>query len=139
MNNKKRMISIVAGILVLVMILGLVAGIVPILADAATSSSELKQQLQALEKALTEKAKGLSGEEMLSLLQEADEKIKDLLGEIFAGENDFHKALGGVSLLAVAGNGNTVAQNLFAALETVLEAGAQKFVDARVEDMRADL
>ena len=50
MNNKKRMISIVAGILVLVMILGLVAGIVPILADAATSSSELKQQLQALEK-----------------------------------------------------------------------------------------
>ena len=50
MNNKKRMISVVAGILVLVMILGLVAGIVPILADAATSSSELKQQLQALEK-----------------------------------------------------------------------------------------
>lgn len=101
--------------------------------------TEGAQKLQALEKALTEKAKGLSGEEMLSLLQEADEKIKDLLGEIFGGENDFHKALGGISLLAVAGNGNTVAQNLFAALETVLEAGAQKFVDARVEDMRADL
>lgn len=49
MNNRKRMISVVAGILILVMILGLVAGIVPILADAATSSSELKQQLQALE------------------------------------------------------------------------------------------
>lgn len=49
MNNKK-LISVVAGVLVLVMILGLVAGIVPILADAATSSSELKQQLQALEK-----------------------------------------------------------------------------------------
>ena len=97
------------------------------------------EQLQDLERTLAERGANLSGEEMLALLQEADEKIKGILGEIFGGDNDFHKALGGISLLAVAGNGKTVAQNLFAALETVLEAGAQKLVDARVDDLRAGL
>ena len=97
------------------------------------------EQLQALERELTEKGAGLAGEEMIGLLKEADTRIKGLLNEIFGGENDFHKALGGVSLLAVGSNGKTVAQNLFAALESVLEEGAQKIVDARVQDARQSL
>lgn len=49
MNSKKRLVSIIAGILALVMILSLIVGVLPVLADAATSSSELKKQLQALQ------------------------------------------------------------------------------------------
>lgn len=97
------------------------------------------EQLQALERELTEKGAGLAGEEMIDLFREADEKIKSLLNEIFGGDNDFHKALGGVSLLAVGANGKTVAQNLFAALGSILEEGAQKIVDARVQEIRQSL
>lgn len=97
------------------------------------------EQLKALEQALTEKGAGLAGEEMIGLLKEADTRIKSLLNEIFGGDNDFHKALGGVSLLAVGSNGKTVAQNLFGALEAILEEGAQKIVDARVQEIRQSL
>lgn len=97
------------------------------------------EQLQALERELTEKGAGLAGEEMIELFREADQKIKSLLNEIFGGDNDFHKALGGVSLLAVGSNGKTVAQNLFGALESILEEGAQKIVAARVEEARQSL
>ena len=97
------------------------------------------EKLQKLEQELMKKGETLSGQEMISLFQEADHRIKGLLGEIFGGENDFHKALGGVSLLAVGANGKTVAQNLFAALETVLEEGAQKLVDTRVQEARESL
>lgn len=49
MDKRKLVISIIAGLLAVVMILGLVANIVPIFADAEPSSSELKEQLDALE------------------------------------------------------------------------------------------
>lgn len=50
MDKRKLVVSVIAGLLAVVMILGLVANIIPILADAAPSSSELKEQLEALEK-----------------------------------------------------------------------------------------
>lgn len=96
-------------------------------------------RLEALEQELAEKGDAATGEEVVALFREADLRIKALLGEIFGGDNDFHKALGGVSLLAVGSNGKTVAQNLFAALEAVLEEGAGKLVDARVQEARAGL
>lgn len=97
------------------------------------------EQLQTLEQELTQKGTELAGEEMLELFREADTKIKSLLNDIFGGENDFNKALGGVSLLAVGSNGKTVAQNLFAALEAVLEEGAGRLVEARVQEAREGL
>lgn len=48
MRNRKLWVSIMAGILATVMILSLIGSILPVLADAATSSSELKNQLDAL-------------------------------------------------------------------------------------------
>ena len=45
---------------------------------------------------------------------------------MFGGDNDFHKLLGGVNLLAVADNGERVVTNLFAALEPVLVDGAKR-------------
>jgi len=47
MNKRKKLASILAGILVLVMLFGLIAGFIPAKASAA-SSSELKQQLNTL-------------------------------------------------------------------------------------------
>lgn len=48
MNKRKLWVSIMAGVLATVMVLSLIGSIVPILADAAESSSELKKQLDAL-------------------------------------------------------------------------------------------
>lgn len=50
MQQRKRLIAIVAGILVAVMVFGLLGSIVPTLASAAESSSEIKKQLDALKK-----------------------------------------------------------------------------------------
>ena len=97
------------------------------------------RQLEDLEQELTQKGAGADGQEMIALLGEADSRIKSLLNEIFGGDNDFHKALGGVSLLAVGSNGKTVAQNLFGALEKVLEEGPETLVAQRVEQTRAEL
>ena len=45
----KKLVSVIAGALAVIMLLGLVAGIIPTLVNAASSSSELKKQLEALE------------------------------------------------------------------------------------------
>ena len=90
------------------------------------------QKLSDIEAALTERAQR---EPVLALLAEADRQIKQLLNWVFGGDNDFHQALGGVSLLAPAANGRTVAANLFAALEKVLTRGAQALVDAKVNQL----
>ena len=50
MDKRKLVISIISGILAVIMFLSIFAGIIPILADAAKSSSELKEQLDALQK-----------------------------------------------------------------------------------------
>ena len=75
-------------------------------------------KIQALEQELGEKAKNASqpdGRMAVELLVEADKKMKTLLQQVFGEENDFDRALGGVNLLAVAGNGERVITNLFAA------------------------
>lgn len=56
---------------------------------------------------------------------------KGLLAEVFGPGNDFDAMLGGTNLLAVAGNGERVITNLFAALQPILEAGARQCADAK--------
>lgn len=86
---------------------------------------ELQKQLQqGLQKACD--AVGV-----LSLLEETDRRFKDLLTQVFGPENDFSRLLQGVNLLAVTGSGETVAENLLAALEPVLTQGAERFVEAQ--------
>ena len=97
------------------------------------------KQLEKIEKDLLCQAKDANAEQMVALLASADSKMKKLLNEVFGGDNDFHKALGGISLLARGRNGKTVAENLFSALETVLENGARQLVEARVADVRSGL
>ena len=64
--------------------------------------------------------------DILRILEEADEKMKKLLNWIFSGDNDFHKLLEGVNLLAVADNGERVITNLLQALEPILLEGAKR-------------
>ncbi len=90
---------------------------------------EAAQKIQDLEQSLVQQAKALegqdSGTQVVKLMADADKQMKDVLGWVFGGDNDFDGILGGVNLLAVAGNGQRVVTNLFNALQPVLVAGAE--------------
>lgn len=92
--------------------------------------AEAMDKVKALETELVEKAKGVEGEQggmaLVRLMAEADRQMKQTLGWVFGPGNDFDELLGGVNLLAVAGNGERVVTNLFAALEPILVDGAEK-------------
>ena len=96
---------------------------------------EAVEKLKKLERELVEQAEGLEGDGswVVALMCEADKKMKDTLNWVFGGDNDFDAMLGGVNLLAVAGNGARVATNLFAALEPVLVAGAESCAAGKAE------
>ncbi|MBE6943798.1 MAG: hypothetical protein E7453_06005 [Ruminococcaceae bacterium] len=97
------------------------------------------EQIQQIEKDLVAKGESLnnaenSGEAAIRLMQEADTKVKEILSDVFGEGNDFDELLGGVNLLAVAGNDERVITNLMQALLPIIEEGAQKCADQRVGD-----
>ena len=103
---------------------------------------DLEPQLRMLREELIQgSSQATDGLEVLALLRETDRKFKALLTGAFGGENDFAQLLQGVNLLATAGNGLSVAENLLAALEPVLTRGAEQFARektrAAVEKARA--
>ena len=87
---------------------------------------EAVSKLQAVEEELTLHAQEMQDADIVKALSAADEKMKGILNWVFGGDNDFHKLLGGVNLLAVAENGERVVTNLFAALEPVMIDGAKR-------------
>ena len=98
---------------------------------------EAAEKIQKMEAEMAQQAKNLdtqdTGAAVVKLLQEADGKMKDILSWVFGQNNDFHKLLGGVNLLAVGSNGKRVVTNLFAALEPVLMQGAQRCAKEQIE------
>lgn len=94
---------------------------------------EMMEKIQCVEKKLVEKAKELekaenqeeSGTAILKIMAEADRDMKKLLAEVFGQSNDFDKLLGGVNLLAVAGNGERVITNFLTAMQPIMVAGAE--------------
>ena len=80
---------------------------------------------------------GKTGAEVLAQMEAADRKMKQLLNDVFGGDNDFHKALGGVNLLAVDGSGRNIAARLFEALEKILTSGAKRFAKQQAEKIRS--
>lgn len=90
---------------------------------------EAAQKIQGMEQELAQKAKALEGQDegaqALHLMAEADVQMKGVLDWVFGNGNCFDEILGGVNLLAVAGNGERVVTNLFNALQPVLVAGAE--------------
>lgn len=90
--------------------------------------SEAVEKIQALEQEMQAQAEGT---DIVQLLQSADRKMKEILSWVFGSGNDFDKLLGGVNLLAVAGNGQRVVTNLFDALQPILLAGAERCVQEK--------
>lgn len=86
---------------------------------------EAVDKFKALEQELTQ-ACAKEEADILRVLEDADGKMKKLLNWVFGGDNDFHKLLDGVNLLAVADNGERVITNLMQALEPVLLEGARR-------------
>lgn len=70
-------------------------------------------------------------------LQAADRALKALFNRVFGADTDMDRLLGGVSLLAAAGNGKTVLENLLSALEPVLLEGAKACADALTQQAKA--
>ena len=95
-------------------------------------------KLQEAEKELTRQAETAQAQDVVKLMTQADEKMKNILGWVFGESNDFHKLLGGVNLLAVADNGERVVTNLFAALEPVLVEGAKRCAGQQAEKARLE-
>lgn len=95
---------------------------------------EAVEKLQAVEAELTRQAEEMQGQDIVKLMGSADEKMKGILNWVFGGDNDFHKLLGGVNLLAVADNGERVVTNLFEALEPVLVEGAKRCASQQVKE-----
>lgn len=90
-------------------------------------------QIQAVEDSLVAKAKEIenvedreqNGAAVLRIMAEADRETKKILTDVFGACNDFDKLLGGVNLLAVAGNGERVITNFLAALQPIMVEGAE--------------
>ena len=98
---------------------------------------EAVEKLKEAEAELMEQAKEVQGADIVKLLTRADEKMKGILNWVFGADNDFHKLLNGVNLLAVADNGERVVTNLFAALEPVLVEGAKRCASDVAAEVKA--
>lgn len=99
---------------------------------------EAADKIQEVEEELVAGGTGVTtGVDIVRLMSEADKKAKNLLNEVFGGENDFHKILGGVNLMSVAGNGERVITNLFHALTPIITEGVERCVSATVAEARA--
>ena len=95
---------------------------------------QAEEKLRKIEK---EMLKG-GDEDALTRLCKADKAIKKLLSWVFGEENDFHKALNGVNLLSLGGNGKLLAENLFDALGEILTEGAERFAADQVARLKND-
>lgn len=99
------------------------------------------EQIRDVEQELAAKARGIEesdGAAVLRLMQLADRKTKDILSAVFGEGNDFDKLLGGVNLLAVAGNGERVITNLLGALQPILTEGAQRCAEQQADQAVAE-
>lgn len=101
---------------------------------------EALEKLRSLEGALPERVAHLDaadGAGVVDILTQVDKEMKALLNWVFGPGNDFHEILRGVNLLAVAGNGERVVTNLFAALEPVLVSGAKRCAQEQAQAAKA--
>lgn len=100
---------------------------------------ESTDKIQAVEKEMAEKAKGIdtgkadAGEQTLMIMRETDRRMKEILNNVFGHNNDFDAILCGVNLMAVGSNGKRIIENVIEALMPVMEAGAKACVETEVK------
>ena len=97
---------------------------------------QAEKDFDSLQAAFAEKA--ASGQEALAQMEAADRKMKEILNTVFGGDNDFHKALGSVNLLAVGADGVSVAARLLQALEKILTQGASRFAKQQAAQLKIE-
>lgn len=100
--------------------------------DCTEKIRAVEQEQAAKAKILSDKNTENVGEESLRIMRETDRKFKEILNDVFGHGNDFDKLLEGVNLMAVATNGERVIVNLLNALQPIMEAGANTYVNAEV-------
>ena len=97
---------------------------------------DAQKKLLAIEEELVEQGKAIpavsekatkqelakAGEMTVRLLTEADQRAKEVLAEVFPG-NDFDRILAGVNVMAVGDNGERVITNFVNALIPIIEDG----------------
>lgn len=101
---------------------------------------EAAEKIGALEQELSQQAKLVEeqdGSQIVTLLQDADRKMKQTLNWVFGNATDFDELLGGVNLLAMGSNGERVVSNLFTALQPVLLSGAKMHTGEQVRKAKA--
>lgn len=102
--------------------------------DAMDSIRTVEEKLVAKAKELEQtEDQQVSGAAVLRLMRESDWEIKNILSEVFGEGNDFDNILGGVNLLAVAGNGERVITNLLTALQPIMVAGAESCAQGQAD------
>ena len=74
---------------------------------------------------------------MIHALHEIDAEVKKELAYVFGPQNDFNAILGGVNLMAVAGNGERVITNLLDALGPIMAQGAQRHLEKKADGIVA--
>ena len=85
--------------------------------------------IKAVESDLVERSKDIQqddGAAVLRLMSNADKRMKDILSGVFGQENDFNEIMGGVNVMAVAGNGERVITNLLNVLMPIVQEGAER-------------
>lgn len=100
--------------------------------DSTEKIRSVEKQMAAKAKIISDKNPENLGEESLRIMRETDQKMKNILNDIFGHGNDFDKLLEGVNLMAVASNGERVISNLLGALQPIMEAGAKACVSKEV-------
>lgn len=99
------------------------------------------EKIQKVEADLVEKAKGFgegaTGEDVLRLMSDADREVKKILQHVFGEKNDFDAIMGGVNVMAVAGNGERVITNFLEALFPIIAEGAQNCARERAQAIAA--
>jgi hypothetical protein len=101
---------------------------------------ESMSKIKEVETSAAEEAKKINpqngaqeaGEAAIRIMCETDRKMKAILNEIFGHGNDFNEILDGVNLMAVAGNGNRVVNNVIDALQPILEEGIKACADDEI-------
>lgn len=87
------------------------------------------EEIKAVENDLVEQSKDIQqddGAAVLRLMSNADKRMKDILSGVFGQENDFNEIMGGVNVMAVAGNGERVITNLLNVLMPIVQEGAER-------------
>lgn len=104
--------------------------------DATEKIRTVEQEMAAKAKILSDKGAENTGEEVLKIMRETDQKMKAILNDIFGHGNDFDKLLENVNLMAVATNGDRVISNLINALQPIMEDGAKACVSQEVKSAK---